>query len=369
LSRLLRVGEQRDAQRADRDGGRGAPARLADDPVPIALQRTQRHVEIRQPLVLISQIQRSGGTLLSQLLDGCPELHTHPHELHTGHPRKFNWPQLPLEAGPEACFELLYERPFERFMEHGYRKEFRPGVEAVESLPFVFSPAAQRRIFLARAKEWGATARGLFDAYMTAFFNAWLDNQNLYAVPKRWVAAFVPMLSMHPESVEGFFCTYPDGRLVSVIRDPRSWYVSAHGHYGKRAQRDFATVESAMDHWRRSTEASLDARERYGDRVRLVTFEALVGDTEATMRTLADYLNIGFGSELLQPTFNTMPILANSSFDVREHGVRREAIKRFRGRIADDDLAYIARHSMALYEQALGVCARPTTPTTDLQRG
>jgi hypothetical protein len=39
---------------------------------------------VTSPLVLISQIQRSGGSLLSQLLDGHPELDAHPHELKIG---------------------------------------------------------------------------------------------------------------------------------------------------------------------------------------------------------------------------------------------------------------------------------------------
>ena len=35
--------------------------------------RLDHVVPVREPLVLISQIQRSGGTLLSQLFDGHPE--------------------------------------------------------------------------------------------------------------------------------------------------------------------------------------------------------------------------------------------------------------------------------------------------------
>ena len=44
---------------------------------------------VTSPLVLISQVQRSGGTLLSQLFDGHPELHAHPHELKIGYPTKY----------------------------------------------------------------------------------------------------------------------------------------------------------------------------------------------------------------------------------------------------------------------------------------
>jgi hypothetical protein len=44
---------------------------------------------ITVPLALISQIQRSGGSLLSQLFDGHPEIYAHPDELKIGYPEKY----------------------------------------------------------------------------------------------------------------------------------------------------------------------------------------------------------------------------------------------------------------------------------------
>ena len=68
--------------------------------------RLEHVVEVREPLVLVSQVQRSGGTLLSQLFDGHPECHAHPSEIYIGHPRKWDWPPLDL-AAPET----LVRRP------------------------------------------------------------------------------------------------------------------------------------------------------------------------------------------------------------------------------------------------------------------
>ena len=51
------------------------------------------HVEpVTSPLALISEIQRSGGSLLSQLFDGHPQVHAHPHELKIGYPKKYIGP-------------------------------------------------------------------------------------------------------------------------------------------------------------------------------------------------------------------------------------------------------------------------------------
>ena len=45
---------------------------------------------VNEPVAWISQIQRSGGSLLSQLFDGHPQLHAHPHEIKIGYPKKHN---------------------------------------------------------------------------------------------------------------------------------------------------------------------------------------------------------------------------------------------------------------------------------------
>ena len=40
------------------------------------------HIQpVTVPFALISQIQRSGGSMLNQLFDGHPNVHAHPHEL------------------------------------------------------------------------------------------------------------------------------------------------------------------------------------------------------------------------------------------------------------------------------------------------
>jgi len=73
-------------------------------------QRLEHLIEINQPLILISQIQRSGGTLLSQLFDNHLERRCHPDELHIGYPKKHIWPDLNFEDNPGNWFRLLFEQ-------------------------------------------------------------------------------------------------------------------------------------------------------------------------------------------------------------------------------------------------------------------
>jgi hypothetical protein len=136
-------------------------------------------VPVQEPLVLISQVQRSGGTLLSQLFDGHPEVHAHPGELHIG-PGKAHWPSLDPDAAPDAWFDALFEQITLEFVEQGYSKS-TPGARSAgtfDVFPFRFDADRQRAIFLERA-EPGSSVRAILDAYMTSYFNAWLDNANL----------------------------------------------------------------------------------------------------------------------------------------------------------------------------------------------
>jgi hypothetical protein len=291
----------------------------ADEYRALVDQRLAHLVPVHEPLVLVSQIQRSGGTLLSQLFDGHPEVHAHPHELKIGHPREANWPAIDV-ADPAGTFERLFEKKALTHLLEGYRK---PGAREDETVggydvfPFVFLPRLQKAIFDAQAAD-ASTERDVLDAYFTSYFNAWLDNQNLYTGPKKAVTGFTPRLAMDPENRDRFFAAYPDGRLVAIVRDPQSWWASASRYSPRR----FPDVEAALPLWRASTEAALDQR------VVAVTYERLIGQTEAVMAGLAERVGIAMSQLLLQPTFNGRPIRANSAEQVARHGVLGERERR-----------------------------------------
>jgi hypothetical protein len=281
--------------------------------------RLEHLVEVRQPWVLISQIQRSGGTLLNELFDGHPEVHAHPYEVKIGRPRKFNWPPLDL-ARPDSWFDVLFEKRSAVHFIGGYHKSAKKRNE-YDAFPFVFLPRLQKAIFDHCVEDWAPRSdRGVLDCYFTSYFNAWLDNENLYARPKRIVTGFTPRLAMDPANVERYFDAYPDGTLVSIVREPGAWWLSASGYQPER----YADLEDSVRLWRESAEAALAARARHGDRVVVLTYERLVQEPERTMRMLAERLGISMLPVLLEPTFNGRPIRANSSGAVERYGVLAE---------------------------------------------
>jgi hypothetical protein len=308
--------------------GLGLFSRGGDDLENICRMRTGRIIPVEQPLFLVSQVQRSGGSLMAQLFDGHPECHAHPGELHIGHPKKYNWPDLDLDGKPEQWFELLFERHLPDYAREGFikvPKHMRSSYDAAEMrYPFLFLPKLQLEIFRICCARSINTQRDILNCYMTSYFNAWLDYQSLYSGGRKCITAFTPKLSMHADSVERFFNDYPNGKLVTVIRDPKTWFVS----FVKKKPDERGDIAEAMVRWKQSSEAALANRKRWGDRIILITFESLLQDTEPTMRALARDLGLTFHESLLTPTFQGLPIRANSTFEVKQHGLLDAPLQR-----------------------------------------
>jgi hypothetical protein len=102
-------------------------------------------VPLRAPLILISQVQRSGGSLLSQLLDGHPQLAAYPHELKIGFPTGEHWIRKPRSA--RKSFSEMFKKPQFRLVREGFSK----GNQDTVRYPFFVAASAQEKIFL---KTW-----------------------------------------------------------------------------------------------------------------------------------------------------------------------------------------------------------------------
>jgi len=299
---------------------------------------------VTSPLALISQVQRSGGSLLSQLFDGHPELHAHPHELKIGYPKKHMWPTIDLNEHPQRWLEVLFEDKVIHHFKDGYKKERKQD----EAFPFIFVPFVQSRVFLDYLNSVESkTLRDVFDAYMTSYFGAWLNNQNTSG-NKKFITAFTARLAMRIDNMESFFEIYPDGRLISIVRDPKNWFPSAIRHDPLK----YGDMRSALGLWRESTQAMTRNREKFGERVCIIKFEDLVSRTEPVMRHLAYFLDIQFDEILVTPTFNGSPIRANTSFEIKQSGILNGTLTRYKT-LTDDELEIIDKMTKEEYQKVL----------------
>jgi len=315
----------------------------------IRKQRCRWPVPVTQPMLLCSQVQRSGGTLLSRLFDGHPCCFTHPNELRWGRPK--GWPNVTLDGAldAETLFSELNETWPAKFARRGYAKDLGhisaagAGADAGR-LPFLFDGMLQQNIFKRALQLPIGRRRDALNAYLTSLFNAWLDYQNLYTAPKRWVTAFEPrFIARRDGGSDTFFTDYPDGMLVTIVREPAAWLSSYRRHIPVH------TVDKALRLWGDSLDAGVHAHAKHPDRVVVLIFDDLVHRTESVMRTLCDRMDIPFERSLLTPTFNSMPVLSNSSHSPTL-GIDKQVTNRHDGSREFVDHARLLQNASARYD-------------------
>ena len=297
------------------------------------------------------------------MFDGHPHCHVHPYEWHFGSRRRFEWPTLRPEAPPEQWWIRLREEELDRRFVSGIRgnpTKYRGKDVLPRGLvyPLLLPPLLHRRLFLEAVKDKKEIRgdRDILNAYLTGLFNAWLNNHALEDPDKRWVVAFAPRLAWG-ESRESFFGAYPDGRLISILRDPLSWMASARGRQVIKGEHD---TERLIAMWKRSTWEMIEAKNERGKVVSIVRFDDLVRTTGGVMRMLSRTMKIKFTEGLTVPTFNMRPIGANSSYPVgAKQGVISEPLTRHKSVLSKEDVRLISEQCDALHDEALRLADRP----------
>ena len=213
-----------------------------------------RRIDATLPLILIAQVQRSGGSLLSQLFDGHPEVLAFPHELKWGGSVKFCWPKVQPADGPlETARRLVAAnlRQNKRFNLIGYHK---PALQSDardrdQHLPFQWSEWHYVAAFLDRwYKQPPESTRDCLNIFLSSYFSAFFD-WHVGSAPKV-ITAFTPranFVNSYPENMN-FFRDYPEGLMISICRHPADWYASAQVH-----QERYKDADGALVQWRQST--------------------------------------------------------------------------------------------------------------------
>jgi hypothetical protein len=315
------------------------------------LPARSRHLSLRHDLVLISQVARSGGTLLNQLLDRHPQLLVHPFELELGATRSV-WPEFAdLELQDRSRVRgSLYEASIDDFIMGGLSPH-KQGSTNETRYPFRFSRYAYRKAF---DREWQrrgpTTQRDAIDVYFSAFWTAWADGPSVVD-DVRWLVGFRPGTIGDAASMQRLHRDYPTGRVVTLVRDPVTWFVSARRHKDR-----YADIRRAADIWIDHTRAAIALKRARPESVLVGSFEQLVGSTPAFMENLAAWLGIDWDPILLDPTMAGRPMKADSSFEIGEFGVRRETIDR-QHELSATDRAWILERCGDIHDEARSMMA------------
>ena len=258
---------------------------------------------ISQPVVLILQPTRSGGTMLLRLFDGHPNIHAWP--------RPLGFTNLGWPTDPANQLKLLQKSfSLESFNHTGFVKSASNLTQV--TIPIYFDKKWQHSIinhYLPQAHD----PRSIFAALITSGFNAWRNYQHLHG-PKKWV-----MYHMAPNPnnqldniAEDFFHTYPDGHILLTTRNPLDWLASAINL-------------KHSNNWTGKAETALADYIRYyqnfplsDNRITILNFDQLVLEPKNILAKVCQNLGCRYYNHLETTTINGTKAFQNSSHNLQK---------------------------------------------------
>tara|TARA_Y100000996_G_scaffold297396_1_gene235447 strand:+ start:116 stop:1132 length:1017 start_codon:yes stop_codon:yes gene_type:complete len=310
--------------------------------------KSENIITVDQPMVLISQAPRSGGTLLKRLFDNHNECHVYPVEFAMGINKDvdYSWPDNLLSMKKKEWLENLIQPHHWRWL----KEDFQYWINDEERHPLIFLPLLCDKIFKESVSNIDIkNERQIFDSFMTSFFNSWIDYQNLYShIDKKSIIAFAPKMINKKGNIKKFLNVYPDGKLISIVRNPVSWYASSQ----KRWPKVYSDLESSLNNvWIDSVRNAIQLKKVFPENIIIVSFESLISKSNHVMQLLCDLIKIKFSKDMMVPTFNGRPIISNSSFK-RVKGIDLEVLNRFSENITDEKVSLINKITDNTYNSA-----------------
>jgi len=295
---------------------------------------------LRRPVFLCGH-HRSGTTLLSNLLDGHPELVVLPSE--GTYLTSFRYAARP-DPSPADSDRFAAEW-VSRFVDPNYEPHFvlgRAGPAGSAEHPGVLF--VRRLLGWHRELQMRWPERASFGLLLSlvAAFHAGAARSSAPRAPRRWVEK-TPLNEHNVARLSAF----EGARFIQLVRDPRATFASRLAASGE-ARPD--TVEAA-GHARsigRSLRRAVRNERSLAGRYLVVRYEDLVGDPEREMERVRAFLEVSPHPSLTTPTVAGVPVRANSSFDAGAPGVISRAhdareVSRFEGRLLGAFTASSAR--------------------------
>jgi hypothetical protein len=302
---------------------------------------------VTEDIIWICQLPRSGGTLLLRLFDSHPEFHCHPAVFAFNNENRI-WPEQEefIRAGDNVIEEVFSYMSLEKFHLQGLRKQSSNMRQ--EIYPIYFSKRWYGEIFELCLQ--GTNPRNYFDAFFTALFNAWRNNQNLYG-NKKYIVGQMTLRKprLYKKNFDNFKNDYPEGKMIFIVRKPDDWLASA---LNLKVSTPYSSdpVEIIKDYKIHLTQAIDMSKD---DSFIVFKFEDLIMKPMYIMSELASILDISWRESLLYPTLNGNPFYQNSSFELeRKASIDPDVIGKGRT-LSNSILSAIDKECIDLYKLTL----------------
>tara|TARA_B100001093_G_scaffold374388_1_gene359382 strand:- start:3658 stop:4674 length:1017 start_codon:yes stop_codon:yes gene_type:complete len=149
---------------------------------------------------------------------------------------------------------------------------------------------------------------------------------------------------------------FPNAKFVHLIRDPRDNYSSLKAgvskFYKHIGENDKHLLASLVNRAKHDLQMAIINQKRFGkDNYHVLRYEDMVSETQKTMTTLSDFLNIYFDKSLLQPSVLSFETIGNNYDGEKRPRVSSRNSNRWHERISPEEAQIIEFHFDELLEK------------------
>lgn len=248
-------------------------------------------------IILISQLQKSGGHMLLSLLDGHPNLHVYPHELILNKPsfRWFNEKYFIFKNQSTYSLKLVLQKKSTPLLIND-----RSNV----TKNFNFSLIKQEKIFKEnKSNKIDVNLR----LYFYSFFKSWRNYYKPFNSDP--VVFFIPQFFAPAETSEKLYENFKDCNLIYICRDPLTWCRSARNYRPDK----FKSIKKLLEHYINHKKLLID--NHFNQNLIIVNFDNLINNTKDEMKRLLKKLNLPYHVNNENFTSNMQQLRTLSSFN------------------------------------------------------
>jgi hypothetical protein len=274
---------------------------------------------------------KSGTTLLLSLLDGHPKLAVLPEETHF------------LEQRTEYTALASYQAKLHRLMENSDL----PRLQGSRRSQFREAPSADVRDYgdfdhqrFARLAESFIEQPGMNDSLLLS------EMVRAYAIVIgcNWQSCvrWVEKSTSNELCTDALFGSFPEAKLLHVVRDPRAVFASRKRRLLNRSG-CYSKAHRLVRGWNRSCRQIprlMDRRNQY----LVVRYEDLVLAPRQCLERVCRFVGIEFLPELLAPTRAGRQWQGNSSFHKAFGGISGQSVDHWKNELTDDEMWWVEMH-------------------------
>ncbi|CDZ76225.1 hypothetical protein BN59_00492 [Legionella massiliensis] len=254
--------------------------------------------------LMISAGFEHGGNVTLRLLDGHDELFVYPFESQIGNKHttdflssmertQYRYPEFPAGLSARELYELFYDEELKTLLRKPNGSKFKTAnIEMKES--------DRIDAFCKYLENKPYTRANIVAAFFVSTFSAW-KNYKVSGKNHMYVG-YSPIIGIDAHKI---LADFPKAHVVHVVRNPLSAYADT-----KKRPFPLPFHQYVMS-WNLYHHAALVQQSLNPQRMTIVRYEDIVGNTRKTMEMICSRVGIAYSDSMLHPSFNSKDITGN----------------------------------------------------------